>query len=103
MQKKWNILYSEHEWTNPPSKKPYFENNINSFRDVLLSIKELAKKIECENFANIFTSAINLLDGYSEYPDEKYGLSFVSNSTAKSSNVRSCKYFGCFWSNGFVE
>ena len=75
MQKKWNILYSEHEWTNPPSKKPYFENNINSFRDVLLSIKELAKKIECENFANIFTSAINLLDGYSEYPDEKYGLS----------------------------
>lgn len=75
VQKKWNILYSEHEWTNPPSKKPYFENNINSFRDVLLSIKELAKKIECENFANIFTSAINLLDGCSEYPDEKYGLS----------------------------
>ena len=75
MQKKWNILYSEYEWTNPPSKKPYFENNINSFRDVLLSIKELAKKIECENFANIFTSAINLLDGCSEYPDEKYGLS----------------------------
>ena len=54
MQKKWNILYSEHEWTNPPSKKPYFENNINSFRDVLLSIKELAKKIECENFAKFY-------------------------------------------------
>ena len=75
VQKKWNILYSEHEWTNPPSKKPYFENNINSFRDVLLSIKELAEKIECENFANIFTSAINLLDGCNEYPDEKFGLS----------------------------
>ena len=27
----------------------------------------MAEKIECENFANIFTSAINLLDGYSEY------------------------------------
>ena len=40
--KKWNILYSEHEWINPPSKKPSFENNINSFRDVLLSIKELS-------------------------------------------------------------
>lgn len=66
---------SYHEWTNPPSKKPYFENNINSFRDVLLSIKELAEKIECENFANIFTSAINLLDGCNEYPDEKFGLS----------------------------
>lgn len=51
--KKWNILYSEHEWINPPSKKPSFENNINSFRDVLLSIKELAEKIECENFATI--------------------------------------------------
>ena len=84
-------------------KKPYFENNINSFRDVLLSIKELAKKIECENFANIFTSAINLLDGCSEYPDEKYGLSLPPIPQQKSSNVRSCKYFGCFWSNGFVE
>lgn len=75
VQKKWNILYSEHEWTNPPSKKPSFENNTNSFREVLLSIKEFAEKIECESFAKIFTSAINLLDGLSEYPDEKYGLS----------------------------
>lgn len=35
----------------------------------------MAEKIECENFANIFTSAINLLDGCNEYPDEKFGLS----------------------------
>ncbi len=75
VQKNWNILYSEHEWSNPPSKKPQFENNTDSFREVLLSIRELAIKIECENFAHIFSSAVNLLDGSSsEYPDKKYGL-----------------------------
>ena len=73
-QKNWNILYSEHEWSDPPSKKPQFENNTDSFRKVLLSIRELAIKIECENFAHIFSSAVNLLDGSSEYPDKKYGL-----------------------------
>lgn len=77
VQKNWNILYSEHEWSNPPSKKPQFENNTDSFREVLLSIRELAIKIECENFAHIFSSAINLLDGFSEYPDKKYGLELI--------------------------
>ena len=73
-QKNWNILYSEHEWSDPPSKKPQFENNTDSFRKVLLSIRKLAIKIECESFAHIFSSAVNLLDGSSEYPDKKYGL-----------------------------
>lgn len=74
VQKNWNILYSEHEWPDPPSKKPQFENNTDSFREVLLSIRELAIKIECENFAHIFSSAVNLLDGSNEYPDKKYGI-----------------------------
>lgn len=74
VQKNWNILYSEHEWPNPPSKKPQFENNMDSFREVLLSIRELAIKIECENFAHIFSSAVNLLDGSNEYPDKKHGI-----------------------------
>lgn len=74
VQRNWNILYSEHEWPNPPSKKPQFENNTDSFREVLLSIRELAIKIECENFAHIFSSAVNLLDGSNEYPDKKYGI-----------------------------
>lgn len=73
-QKKWNIVYSEYECTNPPSKRPHFKNNISPFRDVLRSIKELAEKIECEDFAHVFSSAIDLLDGSSEYPDEKHGL-----------------------------
>lgn len=74
VQKNWNILYSEHEWPDPPSKKPQFENNTDSFREVLLSIRELAIKIECENFAHIFSSAVNLLDGSNEYPDKKHGI-----------------------------
>lgn len=74
IQRNWNILYSEHEWPNPPSQKPRFENNTDSFREVLLSIRELAIKIGCEDFAHIFSSAVNLLDGSGEYPDKKYGL-----------------------------
>ena len=58
-QKNWNVLYSEHERSNPPSQKPRFGNNTDLFREVLLSIKELAIKIECENFARIFSSAVD--------------------------------------------
>ncbi len=73
-QKFWNIHYSEQKWSNPPSEKPHFENNTDSFRQVLLEIKDFAKKIEFENFANIFDSAREILDGSKDYPDEKYGL-----------------------------
>lgn len=74
IQKQWNILYSEHEWPNPPSKKPHFENNTGSFRKVLLDIQNLASQIQCQNFAQIFGSAISLLDGGNEYPDKTDGL-----------------------------
>lgn len=70
----WNILYSEHEWPNPPSEKPRFENNTDSFRQVLSEIQGFADKIGCKDFAHIFNAAQNLLDGSKEYPDEKYGL-----------------------------
>ncbi len=73
-KRQWNILYSEHEWPNPPSKKPCFENNTDSFRQVLSDIQNLAIQIGCENFAHIFGSAQNLLDGVGEYPDERNGL-----------------------------
>lgn len=73
-KKQWNILYSEHEWTCQPLKKPHFENNIDSFRQVLSEIQSLADQIGCKNFAHIFNSAKNLLDGSNEYPDEKYGF-----------------------------
>lgn len=73
-KKQWNIVYSEHEWTGPSLKKPHFENNTDSFRQVLLEIQSLADQIDCKNFAKIFNRAKNLLDGVNEYPDEKYGL-----------------------------
>ncbi len=74
VKKQWNILYSENNWSDPPSEKPRFENNTDSFREVLLSISELARKIECEYFADVFTMAVNLLDGSDDYPDKKYDL-----------------------------
>ena len=72
--KQWNVLYSEHEWDSPPLKKPRFENNIDSFKQVLSEIQSLADQIGCKDFAHIFSCAKNLLDGADEYPDEKYGL-----------------------------
>lgn len=74
IEKRWNILYSEHEWNNPPSGKPQFENNTDSFLKVLLEIQNFASQIGCEDFAHDFGSAICLLKGGSEYPDRKYHL-----------------------------
>lgn len=73
-KKQWNILYSEHEWVDPASEKPRFENNTDAFRQVLSEIESFADQIGCKDFAHIFSSAKNLLDGANEYPDEKYGL-----------------------------
>lgn len=74
VQKQWNILYLEHEWPNPPSEKLCFENNMDSFRQVLMDIQNLAIQIECNGFASILGRALDILDGSGEYPDEKYGL-----------------------------
>lgn len=73
-KKLWNIHYSEQEWKNPPSEKPHFENNTESFRQVLLKIKDLAMELEFENFAGVFDSARNILDGNGACTDKKYGL-----------------------------
>ncbi len=73
-KKLWNIHYSEREWKNPPSEKPRFEDNTDSFRQVLLKIKNFAIELGFENFARVFDSAGNILDGNEDYPDRKYGL-----------------------------
>lgn len=73
-KKLWNVHYSEQEWKNPPSEKPRFENNADTFRQVLLKIKDFATELEFGNFARIFDSAGNILDGSEDYPDKKYGL-----------------------------
>lgn len=73
-KRKWDILYSEHEWPNPPADKPIFENNTDSFRRVLADIKNLAVGIGCMEFAAIFGNALDILEGSIEYPDQKYGL-----------------------------
>lgn len=74
LKNKWDVLYSEYKWSDPPSEKPLFENNTDSFREVLVSVREFAVKIGCEEFTDFFSSALNLLDGSDEYPDIKYGL-----------------------------
>lgn len=76
-QKKWNILYSEYEWENAPSEKPHFENNIDSFRKVLSDIQKLAFQIECENFANVFGLALQILNYENKDFDKTEGLELL--------------------------
>lgn len=65
----WNILYTEHDWKNAPAGKPHFDNNIESFKTVLIEIKELAHKIDCNSFAETFQKALDTLLGFTDYID----------------------------------
>lgn len=87
VQKNWNILYSEHEWCNPPSKKPQFENNMDSFREALLSIKELAKKNRVRKFCTHFRFCAKHLGWIQRISRKKMWIRITANSTAKSSDV----------------
>ena len=74
VQKMWNILYTEQEWKDAPSEKPHFENNAETFKDVLIKIKDLACRIDCNNFAIVFQKALDILSGSSDYTDTEYNL-----------------------------
>lgn len=74
VEKVWNILYTEQEWKDVPSGKPHFESNFDSFKSVLLEIKELALKIECDSFAAVFQKSLDILLGSSEYTDTAYNI-----------------------------
>ena len=71
----WNILYTEHEWKNAPSVKPRFKDESANFMKVLANIKELACKIDCDEFAGVFQRAIDVLKGTSSDIDPAYKLS----------------------------
>lgn len=67
VQKVWNILYTEKEWEKAPISKPRFDNNYESLKDVLTQIKELAQRIDCDNFAAIFQKSLDMLLGSEDY------------------------------------
>ncbi len=73
-QKVWNILYIEQECKDAPPGKPHFENNTESFKSVLLEIKEFAIKIDCDSFAAVFQKALDILLGSSDYSDTTYHI-----------------------------
>lgn len=73
-KKMWNILYTEKELKDAPLEKPQFQNNSDNFKSVLLDIKELALKIDCNNFAGVFQKAYDILLGSSDYTDSAYNI-----------------------------
>ena len=72
-QKKWNVVYQEYQWDNPPSTMSQFENNSKEFKDILLRIGEFADQIEFKNFGDIFRNAYDILSGKSEIPNQYPG------------------------------
>lgn len=70
-KKGWNVLYTEKEWPNPPEGKPGYEDNTESFRQILVDIQQFALQIGSKIFANVFGHAISVLDGENEDPDKK--------------------------------
>lgn len=60
-QNLWNILYTEQEWNGPNPNEIHFKNNTEEFKIVLSKIKELAHKIDCDYFADIFQKSLNIL------------------------------------------
>ena len=41
---KWNVVYQEHKWDNPPAEKPRFQDNTAELADILLRIGEFADR-----------------------------------------------------------
>ena len=48
-------------WKDAPKGKPSFENRTEEFKQVLLNIKDLAKRIGFKNFSSIFHKAYEAL------------------------------------------
>ncbi len=61
--KAWDILYTEHEWSNAPLVKPRFLDPSDEFLSVLLKIKAFAIEIDFPNFANLFQKSADILTG----------------------------------------
>lgn len=72
LKNQWNTFYSEYDLACPPPEKPRFEDNSDSLRQALSEIQVLAGKLGFEDFAHVFETAKNILDGSGEYPDKQY-------------------------------
>lgn len=71
-EKKWNILYTERLWEEPPKEKPSYRDNTVPFKLILGQIGDLARKIDCGYFADIFQKAYDVLEGQEELEDLEY-------------------------------
>ena len=67
--RKWTVLYTENEWPDPPTERPYFEDNTEDFARALEKIKGLAFQLGFGGFAQTFQDAWDLLIGRAEAAD----------------------------------
>lgn len=74
---KWNVHYTEYVFHSPSYIIPTYENNRDSFREILSEIGDLAHKLNCDEFAELFNSARRLLDGQEDVQGEKLDKEFL--------------------------
>ena len=74
---KWNVHYTEYVFHSPSYIIPTYENNRDSFREILSEIGDLAHKLNCDEFAVLFNSARRLLDGQEDVQGEKLDKEFL--------------------------
>lgn len=100
ISKKWDILYTERLWENPPKEKPIFRNNTVPFKLILEQIRDFAETINCKGFSEIFQKSINILNGDTK-PDnsENYYYILIPEENAKLLRAaNNCDVFGAMGS-----
>ncbi len=101
IKNKWDILYTERLWENPPKVKKHFPNNFLSLKQALEQIRDFAKTIKFEEFAKTFQKSVDILNGDAE-PDnskEAYYFTLLSEENAKLLRAAdNCDVFGAMGS-----
>lgn len=100
IRKKWDILYTERLWENPPKEKTIFRNNTLPFKLILEQIRDFAETINFKGFSETFQKSADILNGDIK-PDgsEEYYYALIPEENAKLLRAAdNCDVFGAMGS-----
>ena len=82
---KWNVVYTENKWENPPFDFFEFKDNTEDFIKIINNCIEFSKKTNLTEFVNIFQKCLDILDDKDCSLERKNGLTMpkISNDKLK--------------------